>query len=456
MTETAAPAKPKTEGDRIESMLDALSPGDKILVYRVVINEQTGKETRPVKAVLTEFQGVEDLDSWIYSMAAEQHWPPGEYILDHRKPGVHGVHCRKQLSLDPPPAPPSTTGAQPSALELVKQAKDILGMQQQASPDKVLESVTAAMRVGADAAAAKAAPSDGTATLLKPLIEGLVARLGKEPPAPAAAPDPFLFLERLKQMGLIGQQPGTDKPKTLAEQIGELESLVDVLSGLRGPAGPAVEPTAVAVAKILGPYLPQVLATINNIVDVTRLRFSMAGSLLPPSGAPSNATRVVGPAPIPPAVQVLVAQTQAAIGADDDGFFPAFADGVTAHIVDGRNFLLAIQKGTIEEEQALTAVHGTGLLNATEPRTRAWLIRFVHWLRAAQPMAAAASPSAPVPPSPPDANAVRARCERCQQEYDFASRVEFEQDTRICDNETASVGELCKGNLVLLAAGSAP
>lgn len=449
MSETAAPAKPRNEADRLESMLETLSPGDKIIVYRVVIDPNTQRETRPIKAVLKEFQGVEDLDSWIYDMAAEQHWPAGEYILDHRKQGGNGSHCRKTMSLDPPPAPASATAA-PSPLELVKQAKEILGVQPQASPDAVLQSVTAALKVGADAAGTKAPPQDSTLLILKPVLEALAKKLGEAPPAPAAVADPFALLERLEKMGLLGQKGEADKPKPLVEQIGELEQLVDVIANLRGPAGPAVEPTAVAVAKIFAPYVPQVLATINNVVDVIRVRFGMAGPLMQPPGASPTMPRAVGPPQIPPAVQLLVARTQAAIVADDDGFFPAFAEGITTHIVDGRNFLLAIQHGQIEEEQAIVAVQGTGLLNPADPRTRAWLIRFVHWLRAAQPMAAAGpSPPAATPAAPPAANAVSARCERCGQEYRFDSREDFEQDTRICDCPTEGE-ELCKGNIVLL------
>ncbi len=455
MAETATPAKGKSEADRIEGMLGALNPGDKILVYRIVIDPTTGKETRPIKAVLTEFQGVEDLDSWLYAMAADQHWPAGEYLLDHRKAGVHGSHCQAKLSLEPPPAPPSAAGngAQPNALELVRQAKEILGAgaRPEASPDKVLESVTAALKVGADAAGTRTPPSDATAALLKPLVEGLIARINKEP---AAAPDPWALLERLKTMGLIGQPTTeTGAPKPLVDQIGELKELLDVVGDLRGPAGPTAEPTAVVVARILAPYVPQVLHTVNNVVDVIRLRFGVQGPIMQPPG-PQAPPRAVGPPVVPPAVQALVARTQAAILADDDGFFPAFADGMTTHIFDGRNFLLAIQTGKIEEEQALLAVQGTGLLNPAEPRTRAWLIRFVHWLRAAQPMAAA-GPSPPDAASPPPAvGAVAAKCERCQQEYRFDSPEDFEQDTRICDNQVE--GEFCKGNIALLADGGAP
>lgn len=451
MADLVSPPKPKSEGDRIEGLLDVLNPGDRVLVYRIVVDPTTGKETRPIKANLSEFQGVEDLEAWLYDMAAEQHWPAGEYLLDHRKAGVHGSHCHARLSVEPPPAPPSAAanGGQAGALELVRQARELAGPQPTASPDKILDTVTAALKIGSDNAAAKAAPQDSTLVLLKPVLEALAKKLGEVPPAPAPPPDPFAFLERLKLLGVIGKQTSTDKPKPLVEQISEIEELVSALGRLAGPAGPAVEPTAVAVAKIVAPYLPQVLATINNIVDVTRLRFGLSGPLLHQPSASPTTPRAVGPPQIPPAVQVLIARTQAAIAADNDGFFPAFAEGITVHIVDGRNFLLDIQSGTIEEEQAVLAVQGTGLLNPAEPRTRAWLIRFVHWLRAAKPMAAATPEAVPGSTASPAVNAVLTRCERCQQEYRFDSREDFEQDTRICDNETEGV--FCKGNITLVS-----
>lgn len=459
MTDTAAPAAAPNEAKRIEGLLDVLNPGDRVLVYRVVIDPATGKETRPIKANLTEFQGVEDLEAWLYDMAAEQHWPAGEYILDHRKAGVHGSHCRAKLSLDPPPAPasPATNGAPPTALELVKQAREIVGAtaRPEASPDKVLESVTAAMRVGADAASAKAPASDATAVLLKPVLEALVARLAKDPAPAPPPPDPWAFLERLEKMGLLGQKGEAEKPVPLVEQIGEIEQLVDALGKLRGPGGPAAEPTAIAVAKVLAPYIPQVLATVNNVVDVIRVRLGTAGPFMGQPHTPTaTAPRAVGPPVMPPAMQQLIARTQAAIQTDDDSFFPGFAEGVSAHVVDGQNFLLAVQRGQIEEEQALAAVQGTGLLNPADPRTRGWLIRFVHWLRAAQPVTAAPAPAAGAPAAPPAPSnplEVAARCAECGQEYRFDSREQFDRDTRICDVEIAA-GELCKGNIVLLPA----
>lgn len=452
-------APPTAEQQRLEELFGPLNAGDSIKVRHIVTDGKTGKNVRAICAILTDLQAVTDLERHIYDHGVEQGWESGDYMAELVRPGHGGAIKYGFFSFRFPSKPASVTAAT-SPLELVRQAKEILGTRQEASPDKVLESVTAAMRVGADAAGSKAPASDATAVLLKPLIEGLVARLGKEPAAPVAGPDPFALLERLEKMGLIGQHGETDKPKPLVEQIGELKELVDVIGGLAGPAGPAAEPTAVVVARIFAPYVPQVLTTINNVVDVVKMRFGMGGPIMPPPAAPTP-PRAVGPPPLPPAVQAFITRTQAAIATDDDGFFPAFADGITTHIVDGRNFLLAIQSGHVEEEQALVAVQGTGLLNPAEPRTRAWLIRFVHWLRAAQPMAAAASsPAAASPAAPPAASAVIARCERCAQEYRFDSREDFEQDTRICDNQpdNAPAGaELCKGNIVLLVTeGDAP
>ncbi len=459
MAETATTEKqdkkpvPTVEQQRLEELFGTLNAGDSIKVRHIVTDQKTNKNVRAICAILTDLQAVTDLERHIYDYGLEQGWESGEYMAELSRPGHHGAIKYGFFSFRFPPKPAATAAAVTSPLELVKQAKELLGatQQPQASPDTVLQSVTAAMKVGADAAGAKVPAADATAALFKPLIEGLVSRLGKEPPA---APDPWAVLKQLKDAGLIGQQTtDTGAPKPLVEQISELKELLDVVGDLRGPAGPTAEPTAVVVAKILAPYVPQVLHTVNNVVDVIRLRFGVQGPAMQPPGTAAAPPRAVGPPPMPPAVQVLVTRTQAAILSGDDGFFPAFAEGITTHIMDGRKFLLAIQRGELEEEQALVAVQGTGLLNPAEPRTRAWLIRFVHWLRAAQPMAAAEpSPSAGASP-PTTVGAIAARCEKCQQEYRFDSREDFEQDTRICDSEVS--GEFCKGNIVLLDSGEA-
>lgn len=461
MAETAAdlkPTKTATESERIEGMLDALNPGDKILVYRIVVDPNTGKETRPIRDVLTEFQGIEDLESWIYARAAEGHWPPGQYLLDHRRVGKHGTHCRALLSLEPPPAPVAANGAGSgagNALDTIRAAKELLGpAAAPASADAIVTGMTKALDAGVAAGKGTAPASSGLEKIMEPLVLALVKRLDTPAPAAPTGADPFTVLQKAKELGLIGQSTPGAAPRSLVEQIRELAEVEALTSRLFGGGAAAAldEPPLVAVAKIFAPYLPQLFHTVNNIVDVVRLR---AGT---EPGAPARPMPAAAPPPaIPSALHVLLAQTQAAIARDDDLFFPSFAEGVAQAIPDGRSFLLSVQAGTLEEEQVLAAIQAAGLLRVDEPRTRGWLLRFVHWLRVAKPVPSEAPGSAAAGGAPRAATEVvppvRGRCEGCGQEYHFASAQEYESDSQQCDSALASDEGLCGGHIVRLDEG---
>jgi hypothetical protein len=446
ITVTAPPAKgDKRTGEqkRIEDLFQAVNPGDSIKIRHELRADQ-GKHVRPLTAILRDFNGVTDLEQHIYETGCQQGWKSGDYMIELCRPGHQGAVKYGFFSFTFPERPAPAVAAVMDPLAMLERAKGILGNgAPQASPDAALSAVTQAMKVGAESAKPSGVNSE-TLAVLKPVLEKLVDRLMEKPAAPATPQDPIATMRgmvgALRELGLIGEPNGgaADEPKTLREQLAEVKELADTFGGFGGRS--ASEPTAVAIAKVLAPVaekiVPQILATVNNLADVWRLRLT-AGA-----GGPVPVARVAPPAPIamPPAVTALVANAQAAVARDDDGFFGAFADGIAAQIPDGRGFLEAVHGGQVEEEQALAVVQASGLLNAQEPKTRAWLLRFVHWLRRVGPPAAA-------PASPPLAPKIMGRCGTCGADYEFESRQQFDDDSRICDEQRD--GQPCAGMIGL-------
>lgn len=447
ITVTAPPAKgDKRTGEqkRIEELFQSLNPGDSIKIRHELRSDQ-GKHVRPLTAILRDFNGVTDLEQHIYETGCEQGWKSGDYMIELCRPGVQGAVKYGFFSFTFPEKPGAAAAVDP--LAVLERAKGILGPSAApASADATLSAVTQALKVGAESAKPSAVPSE-TLVMLKPVLEKLVDRLMVPPAAAAAAPDPIAQMRgmvgALRELGLIGDagsNGAAEEPKSLRDQLAEVKELAETL-GLSARGG-AAEPTAVMVAKVLAPLaervVPQVLATINNVVDVWRLRMTIGVGGLPSGPRPMPAAPV--PVAIPPAITALVANAQAAVARDDDTYFGAFADGIATHIPDGRGFLEAVQRGQVEEEQALAVVQGSGLLPTQEPKTRAWLLRFVHWLRKVAPPPTAA----PAPPVPK----VMGKCGTCGADYEFDSREQFEADSRICDEQRD--GQPCAGLIALV------
>lgn len=448
ITVTAPPAKgDKRTGEqkRIEDLFQAVNPGDSIKIRHQLADDK-GKHIRPLTAILRDFAGVTDLEQHIYDTGCVQGWKSGDYMIELCRPGQQGAVKYGFFSFTFPERPAAATAVDP--LAVLERAKGILGAAPPpASADATLSAVTQAMKVGAESAGKNG--SGETLTLLKPVLEKLVDRLMTPPPPAAAPPDPLVqmrsVLGALRELGLIGDQGGSgEEPRSLREQLTEVRELAETL-GLSA-RGAAPDPAAVQIAKIFAPVaekvVPQILATVNNVVDVWRMRMALGpGAVGAPRAIPA------GPPPIPLAITELAHAAQAAIARDDDGFFGAFVQGVAEHVPDGRAFIAAIQARQVEEEQALAAIGTTGLLNPADPATRAWLLRCVHWLQTRKPLA-----EAPPPATAPRVEEVRGHCETCHALYTFpGGMAEYQADTRICDNPVgeAAADELCKGNIAL-------
>lgn len=367
------------------------------------------------------------------------------------------------------PAPPASAAASVDPLSVVDRtiavAKTLNPQGPATAPDPIA-AVTAFADAVAKFSSAQSGPTKALLESAIPLLTKVVDRL-----LTPAAPAPPNESSRLHDILInrVLERALTEPPSavsSLDQMIGTVNRLQQYFSPA-GPTGAEPESTPVAIARILGPYIPQVLRTVDNIVDTARMRIITTPG---PGGHPSS--RVAVPPP-PAAVQAFVAETQAAIAKDDHAYFPRLVQGIAEHM-GGGPYLLQIQDGTLGEEQALAGIQGTGLFDVRQPAVRAYMLSCFHWLQKAKPFTAAANGATPGSRpeewrQPDDGNGLSsggeiiARCRDCGQEYRFADQQEYDEDTKLCDNMVGGTPDpsappgsgaminqtLCSGTLVI-------
>src|ERR1051326_6609690 len=217
-TEKAAAEKVTPEQERIRALFDSINPGDRIFVHRVVRAED-GSLTMPTKMVLTEFQGVEDLEYEIFKLACAHGWEAGEDAIRLRQAGKNGGQREARLSLEPPVKAAASTNGVPDPYEALRHAKEFIAPSAPADPMKVADSVTSAMTKGAELATRGAGA--GGSTVTDKLIEKLLERITAPP---AAAVDPLANLtktvELFKGLGLLRT---TDDETGAADPLSQVE-----------------------------------------------------------------------------------------------------------------------------------------------------------------------------------------------------------------------------------------
>jgi hypothetical protein len=458
-TEKAAAEKVTPEQERIRALFDSINPGDRIFVHRVVRAED-GSLTMPTKMVLTEFQGVEDLEYEIFKLACAHGWEAGEYVIRLRQAGKNGVQREARLSLEPPVKAAASTNGVPDPYEALRRAKEFIAPSAPADPMKVVDSVTSAMTKGAELATRGAGA--GGSTVTDKLIEKLLERITAPP---AAAVDPLANLtktvELFKGLGLLrttDDETGAADPLSQFEQLGKL---LDVAERFAGRAGGADKSTIIQIFEAIAPQIPVVIdritTTVNKGLDFAKMRLEaqMGRPVAPPTPAAP-----AGPAALPEPMRQFITALEDAIKKNDHEFFEPLAMTVATNVQGGFQFLDQIRRGELDDEPALGIIAASGLVNIAAPGARNYCCTFFHWLRSPQGVEildAAARASAPpqemkTPPAPrpPSTGAeVTGVCEKCEMRFQYLSRAEFEADSRMCDARDQETGAICSGTIQL-------
>jgi hypothetical protein len=454
------------EQERIRGLFSNLNPGDRIFIKRVKV-EPNGNFILPTVDVITDFAGIEDIEAETFRRARENHWQPGEYRLHLFQKGRRGIQAETRLLLEPPPpAPtPAPSVALPGAVSsdpvaVMRQAQELMGGKP--TPADPMATLTTAVGL-----LKELTPAGGGETPISRAIEAVLPKIIERLMAPPADPTASLreTLQTLKALGVIGAEPrGVENPVNQLQHLRQVMELVESFGG--GGGGPESKSTLVQITEIVGPQLPQMIgqvtATINNAIDLARLKMGLptgpGGPVVTPT--PRPAVQPAGPAAA--AQAIFLEQLRRAIRTDDDGFFPTLLQVIAKNIPGGIVFAGQAHRGEIDEEPALNVMGATQLIDPKDATTRAYAFRFLHWLRGPQAgsilddvdreitLAATRANAAQPPPDtridiPSDA--LEGVCESCGAVYSYGDRNAFDADSQEC--EVMHGAEKCGGRIAL-------
>ncbi len=230
---------------------------------------------------------------------------------------------------------------------------------------------------GLAAAIAQALPSVGP--LLRELggdrlgLRDLAELLGKN--------DAVAVARELKDLGLI--PAAGDGGGTIAG-VRQLLEVVTLLRPLLARSGGGDEGFWGELGRTLAGQLPDLADKITGTVKEA-VRANVRLAELRRGTTPSSAS---APAAVSRAVAEFGKELAQEAARENDGYFPRLVERVTAIFKGGQGFLAAVQSGAVSEAQVFETFQGVGL--PLTPPMRAYLRRFINWLRAAKRPAPAA------------------------------------------------------------------
>jgi hypothetical protein len=237
--------------------------------------------------------------------------------------------------------------------------------------------------------------------------------------------DPFEDILKYRELGLL-KFSHEDKEDPLS-QIDKLKSLIEVVSTFSGAGGIGGEKPSIAVKLIetLGPKVPEIIehitGSVNKVAEVSKMKLAQRlGAPLPPIAPIHESPDLIkeksevidkGGAVVR---HPLVQEIYNAVQNNDESYYGKLKDIINMYCGNSLEKILNSELSVPGFLQTLnTSLSDTFF---TEEPTVLYFNRFIDWIK-----------------DEINKNLVIGVCDQCHEEYDYHSRQDYEQDSKICN-----------------------
>lgn len=449
--------------EEVEELLKTLPASSKSYL-KIYKTKPLPVGTKPqFKTEITEVHIIEDLEVHIRNLAQENDWGPGEYLIvvvskenKDKKKITRPIRVNIDYDKLIPDKKESSNNFKDKLSEMKEFASSLKDLSPTGNPpdlsktlaetfnkgmdtvkdlmkdtvkddSSLLKTITALKEVGVFGGnnGSKDSQIIGIITVLKEL--GVIGSNKK-----SEGDDFFDRLAKFKELGIV--KTGEEDPLT---SINKIKGLVEVLTPLMGGnvSGGGNSSPLLELIKAIGPQVPKmvehVMGGINNITDVIKIK---AGVYQPPTSLQNSALKKEDiPVAIPETTSIKEENPMMSqkfldllhlyIRENDLTKFEEIASFVTL-ISGDSNFIWNVKSGTVPSQTLINAIllyGGEKFQEATfKEKIPAYVDQFISYIKAKEFIAI---------------------CDKCEKEFDFFAKENFEASDKKCQSED------CEGTL---------